>query len=77
MSSDLEENARIYAWNYFSLHAGRRMTGFHFFIAIVGVSILARVTLDYVRCAVERHRPKAGVNPARQTVAPAGSDRSG
>ena len=32
---------------------------------------------DYVRCAVERHRPSAGANPARQTVAPAGSNRSG
>ena len=32
---------------------------------------------DYVPCAVERHRPSAGANPARQTVAPAGSNRSG
>ena len=41
---------------------------------------LASATFTYqwhVRCAVERHRPSAGANPARQTVAPAGSNRSG
>ena len=36
-----------------------------------------KIRPDYVPCAVERHRPSAGANPARQTVAPAGSNRSG
>ena len=49
--------------------------------AITGATHGARALVkghpDYVRCAVERHRPSAGANPARQTVAPAGSNRSG
>ena len=43
----------------------------------VKVELEAGQVPDYVRCAVERHRPSAGANPARQTVAPAGSNRSG
>ena len=45
---------------------------------------LWRDNLDEIRaairmrlCAVERHHPPAGANPARLTVVPAGSNRSG
>ena len=41
------------------------------------LDVRSNIFPDYVRCAVERHRPSAGANPARQTVAPAGSNRSG
>lgn len=46
MSENVCKEARAYAWNYFALHAGQRMSGFHFFLVVAGLILGAMSAVE-------------------------------